>query len=235
MSDNHPMRPISQPKGLSLSKRLEEISGLRVVPKKEVAVRPAVRPYVAEAARRFGGVDTVWALLDISGSMAGGPLEEAKRGFIDFCRAAVKQGYRVGFIVFNDDLQELSPATDKISALEERIQNLYAGGGTNMAAPIRRAAEKMKEATGERVIFLVTDGLPADPRETVAAAQACHRDGIDIIPLGTGGADHEFLKRLASRTDLARHVPQAELHVSIAQTSLLLVKSASRGQYNVTK
>jgi Mg-chelatase subunit ChlD len=228
MNDNHPKQNIPHLKRLSLSMHLEKISGLRVAPRTEVAGCAARLPNKAENERSRRTPDTVWALLDISGSMAGGPLEEAKRGFIDFCRAAVQQGYRVGFIAFNDDLQELSPATDKISALEERIQNLYAGGGTIMAAPIRHAAEKMKEASGARVIFLVTDGFPDDPEETVTLAQDCHRDGIDIIALGTGSADHEFLKRLASRTDLARHVPQVELHVSIAQTSRLLLKSVSR-------
>ncbi len=228
MNDNNPTQTFPHRKGLSLSMSLENISGLRVAPRQAVAGRAVRLPYMVEDGCRRGGADTVWALLDISGSMTGEPLEEAMRGFIDFCRAGVQQGYRVGFIAFNDALHELSPATDKIRDLEESIQNLYAGGGTIMAAPIRHAAEKMKEASGARVIFLVTDGFPADPEETVTLAQDCHRDGIDIIALGTGSADHEFLKRLASRTDLARHVPQTELHLSIAQTSRLLLKSVSR-------
>ena len=49
----------------------------------------------------------------------------------------------------------------------------------------------------------MTDGVWANQQQAIKAAKLCHKMEIEIIAIGFGGADQEFLRQISSRDDLS--------------------------------
>jgi uncharacterized protein YegL len=62
-----------------------------------------------------------------------------------------------------------------------------------------------------RYIVILTDGYPDAPESAVEQAGAARRAGIDIIAIGTGDADREYLRRLASSDQASLFARSGEL------------------------
>ena len=167
-------------------------------------------------------VGTVYLAVDCSGSMDGDKLAQAKRGGIDFANEARKKGYRTGLITFDSYARHLCSPQQEISVLRKALEEVVVGGTTNMTHAIELAVEKLGEAKGKRALVIVTDGMPDNESTALAAARRAKSKGVDIIALGTDDADHEFLKRLASRNELATVVHRHQFREGIAATAQLL-------------
>ena len=183
----------------------------------------------------------VYLLIDCSGSMAGDKLAQAKRGAAEFAKDAVKKGYSFGLISFYGVAKHLCEPTQDMSLLQYHIDSLKAKKaskaravvgivdrgtyGTNIAAAIRIARERLGGRTGAKAIVVVTDGQPnarGDPNTTLKAGKKASKDGIDIIAIGTDDADQRFLKKLASATQLSMKVARETLHETIVSAANLL-------------
>ena len=108
-----------------------------------------------------------------------------------------------------------------MSVIEKAIDKMEVGDTTHMAKAIDLATRLLKGMTGARVIVIVTDGMPngtGDPNASLKAGYDAKRSGIDIIAIGTDDADKEFLKRLASRTELGVKVESKNLEKTITDT-----------------
>ena len=168
------------------------------------------------------GIGIVYLAVDCSYSMEGEKLAQAKQGGIDFAKEARKKGYRTGLIAFDSYAIHLCSPQQEISVLRKALEPVVVGGTTNMTHAITLAAGQLSEAEGKRALVIVTDGMPDNRSTALAAARRATSEGIDIITLGTGDADHKFLKKLASRNDLATVVHQHQLREGIAATAKLL-------------
>lgn len=212
---SHPLQRLHQ---APLSRRLSELTGGGVSAPADLGKAVArLRP---PPARR--GV--VFALIDVSVSMTGAPLEQAKLGFVKFAAEAAGLGYEVGLASFGDTAALIHEPTDRILPLRRAVEKLASSGGTDMAAAIILAAARLRRAAPDRVIFLVTDGAPNDREATLKAAVAAKADGMAIITLGTEGADHVFLRQIASRDQLARSVAVADLQLGMCAAAKLLLE-----------
>ena len=167
-----------------------------------------------------GGV--VFLLLDVSGSMED-KLCQAKSGALGFAKDAIGKGYAVGVILFGSSASLLSPPCNDLSSLKVYIEKISISGSTNMAHAIQLGVEQHQGKHGQRVLVIVTDGAPDDREATLDAAKIAKVAGIDIITIGTDGADIQFLKLLASRTELAMAVAQNRLAVGMASAAKLLI------------
>jgi len=185
-----------------MMRRLEERSGKPLV----VREKPSRLVYLA---------------LDISGSMAGEKLAQAKAGAIAFAKDANLKNYGVGLIVFSDDATLLVESRIGGSLAPSNLESLNAAGGTNMAAAIQVAYGRLKNKPGERVICVVSDG-EADRETTFRARDEARAVGIEIMTLGVDGANMEFLNALATRKDLSVHVPTSKLQVGMKSMAKLL-------------
>lgn len=217
LPSQHPLQKLDR---APLSKRLAELSGRSVQAPANVAEATA-RLQVRQPETTQKGV--IYAVIDVSGSMAGNPLDQARRGFVDFARDAINSRYEVGLIAFGDNAEEVSRSTKDLPTLTRAAQNLAIKGTTNMAAGIELATTRLDSVRHERVIFLVTDGAPKDHAATFKAAELAKRSGIDIMTLGTEGADHAFLKQIASREALAQRATVATLQIGMASSAKLLL------------
>jgi len=164
----------------------------------------------------------VYLAVDCSGSMEGGKLTQAKQGAVGFAKEAKNKGYLTGLISFESSVTHLCSPQADVSILQKKLEPVTVGGGTNMSDAINLAVEKLSGKKGNRVIVVVTDGMPNEPQRALGAAGRAKKERIDIITIGTDDADYEFLKKLASRDDLATVVQQEQLEKGIVSTAQML-------------
>jgi Mg-chelatase subunit ChlD len=160
---------------------------------------------------------TVFVLVDASGSMAIKKFDDAAKGALDFGLVCINKRYQVGVVVFSDKASASSPTSDPI-AFRAKIGKLRCtSGGTHLASALSHTFE-FKPA----YVLVVTDGEVADCQESLAAADRLKSSGTEILTIGTDDANQEFLRKLASRSDLSVKVASAELSRAISDTSRLL-------------
>lgn len=167
----------------------------------------------------------VYLVVDCSISMEGEKLNQAKKGALHFAKDALVQGYLTGLIQFHSFATHLCEPQREMSVLEQRLREIEAGGETHMAKAIHLAYERLKDKVEARVMVIVTDGEPngpGDPEASLKAGEKAKKDGIEIITIGTDNADGEFLRKLASRTELGIKVSRAQLERSIASSAKML-------------
>ncbi len=141
---------------------------------------------------------SVFLLIDVSASMAGNPLLEAQsaaRAFLDKCDFTYTE---VGLIAFSDQVTLMTAATDHVRRLQSAINRLEADGTTNLTDALSLAGEHLLNASRTRYIVILTDGFPDAPESAVEQAGTAKALGIEIVAIGTGTADLEYLRRLSS-------------------------------------
>ena len=160
---------------------------------------------------------TVFVLVDASGSMAIKKFEDATKGALDFGLVCISKRYQVGVIVFSDKAAASSPTTDP-AVFRAKIDKLKCtSGGTYLASALSYTLD-YKPA----YVLVVTDGEVADSAQSLAVAERLKSSGTEILTIGTDDADQDFLRQLASRSDLSVKVARAELAQAISDTSRLL-------------
>ncbi len=177
------------------------------------------KPILANFTRDWGNI---YLLLDCSGSMKHKKLDYAKAGIMDFARDAFKKEYLVGLIKFGDNAETLCEPTGDIAVLQEKLAGMRPGGSTNMTSAIMSAHLKLNSFKGPKVIVIATDGMPDNVKTSLEAAESAKLDGIEMITIGTEDAKVEFLKKLASRSELSAQVSNDKFGQAISSASLLL-------------
>lgn len=165
---------------------------------------------------------TVHLLLDCSGSMEGARLIQARQGAEDFAARALARSYRVGIITFQSEARVLIAPQVDLAPLAQVLAGAVADGTTDMAGALRLARQDLLPRRGVRAVVLVTDGNPDSREKTLVEARATTAAGIDIITLGTEGADKAFLASIATSSDLSVTVDSAQLQHGIADLARLL-------------
>jgi len=163
----------------------------------------------------------VLLLIDTSGSMAGAKIEQAKGGAIDFANSATRKGYATALAIFADRAAMVcDPSLDAVDFTRKiaRLEIGLVGGATDLAAGLVLAGKFPELAA----VVVVTDGQTNNNKAALDAGARLKSRGVDVICIGTDDADREFLKRLATRADLALHVTAQELRSAITGASLLL-------------
>lgn len=167
----------------------------------------------------------VYLLVDCSTSMRDNKIIQAKNGALGFAKNALGKGYITGLIQFDSSPKLLCEPDSNISVLERALTKIKIGDLTHMAKAINLASSLLKNISSNKVIVIVTDGMPneeGDPTSTLDAATLAKKNGIEIIAIGTDDADKDFLKRIASRSDLAVKTTNVQLEKTIASSSTML-------------
>jgi Mg-chelatase subunit ChlD len=160
---------------------------------------------------------TVFVLVDASGSMALQKFEDATKGALDFGLVCISKRYQVGVIVFSDKASASSPTSDP-TAFRAKIDKLKCtSGGTYLASALGHTLD-YKPA----YVLVVTDGEVADSAQSLAVAKRLKSADTEILTIGTDDANQDFLKQLASRSDLSVKVASADLAQTISDASRLL-------------
>ncbi len=151
----------------------------------------------------------VYLVLDISGSMAGEPIEALKNGIQVLTSTLRQDPYAletvfVSVITFSTEAEQIIPLTDLISFQPPDIK---AHGVTSMGAALKLLARKIKEevmkTTPEKkgdwkpLIFIMTDGGPTDDWQTGLAELKQIKTGMIISCAAGNGARIDVLKQIS--------------------------------------
>jgi len=107
---------------------------------------------------------SVIIILDVSGSMSGAKIIEAKEAIQNFIHK-LPLNYDIGFIAFNDKVVCTIPPTNDTDKIVDEIKGLLAEGGTEYYEPLYIALNWLKPYRLLRIpvaVVFVTDGMPAD-------------------------------------------------------------------------
>src|SRR5437764_10615940 len=155
----------------------------------------------------------VVAVLDVSGSMSGDKLDQAKAALVQLL-GTLRRWDRFRLITFGSGVRRYAAgwtdvSADTIHAAQDWVRRLDTNGGTNIAGALTEAfAERPGEGALGVVVFL-TDGLPTvgetDPERI--ADQADHGRGLfRVFAFGIGYDVNTYL--LDRLTDRARGVTE---------------------------
>jgi len=150
----------------------------------------------------------VYILLDVSGSMAGEPIEAVRQGMKALIQdlkgdAQAIESAHLSVITFGSSATQVSPLTE-IGSFQEPLLN--AAGDTKMGAALAlleqclenevRRASSTQKGDWRPLVFLMTDGQPTDSWEDAADRIKQKKTG-NIIACGAGsGVDTTCLKRI---------------------------------------
>ncbi len=147
---------------------------------------------------------TVYLAFDLSGSMSGDPLDKAKKAANAFIEQLDFSSASAGIIEFSDRTMTMVPACQDSRAVRNGINGMTIGrtGFGNATDPFDEIHKHLSKAKGVRFGIVLADGVWSHQAKAIERARRCHRDEIDIIAIGFGGADEEFLRKISSRSDL---------------------------------
>jgi len=142
--------------------------------------------------------------IDLSGSMRGEPIKKAQKAMIDFVNEMDSDYTKIGIVAFADTTSCILSPIDNYEQVENTIKKLESVnvGFGNSAEPFTRAHSELKH--GEvRYLVVLTDGRWDNPQAAITSAIRCHKAGIEVMSLGFGSADYNFLKQIASIEEFA--------------------------------
>ena len=174
---------------------------------------------------RFGEPDEeeprrVVFVLDCSGSMAGKPIEQAKKA-IEAGIAALRPGDRFSIVAFDNEAEALSgtllEASDRNRQRARKfLAGIVTGGGTELAEGVKTAAGILEKSGGD--LLLLTDGQVFG---TAGILSEARRAGARIHALGIGSASQDrFLAQLGSQTGGRSRFLAARERVDLAMLDL---------------
>jgi molecular chaperone DnaK len=142
---------------------------------------------------------TAYLAFDLSGSMSGDPLQEAKKAARGFLKNTDLTHCSLGVIAFADSVKVKLQACQNSRKIERAIDSLEIGevGSCNDAHPFDIVHSLLAKADEPKFVITLADGVWGCRREAVRGAQACCAAGIQSIAIGFGGADEKFLKAIA--------------------------------------
>jgi molecular chaperone DnaK len=144
----------------------------------------------------------VYLAFDLSGSMHGQPLAEARRAAKAFVSQVDLTTTSVGLIAFSDSVRVELQASQNATEVDQAVEQLMIGrtGIGNAGHPFDQIHDLLIERDGWRYALVLADGVWANQPQAVQQARRCHEAGIHIIAIGFGRVDRSFLDRIASST-----------------------------------
>ena len=102
---------------------------------------------------------------------------------------------------------------------QKQAMSLTADGRTAMHSAIRLGTWRLRFRKGRRVLMLITDGQPDYPEATLQAVLTARKLGIELIVIGTTGAEETFLSALTPKSELVSYVDRLVLEESMASAA----------------
>lgn len=171
-------------------------------------------------------------VVDTSGSMAGAKIQNARMAAASLLES-LRDGDLVSVYAFNNGVTQIAPATmlnaGNRSGLMQRVQGLYAAGGTNLHGGLSRGVSMMAAAPpthSVRRIFLISDGRanvgPSDAASLGQLAASATEWGTQITAIGVGyDYDQSTLSAIAVRSSgRLYHLAQPQQMAAILEQEL---------------
>lgn len=139
-------------------------------------------------------------VVDGSGSMAGPPMENARRA-VEACIENMRTDvHKLSIVMYDNYASVLAPMTGSRSELEAGAAQLYADGGTNIPSGLFAGLETLEGVIGSRAIILMSDGQDGNREQMEEAINAAIKAGVAVYTVGFGECDREYMQDIAKRT-----------------------------------
>ena len=153
-----------------------------------------------------------YLLMDCSASMAGEPLFEAQRAARAFLERCDFTASEVGLISFSDQVALQCEATSNARKLLAALVRLEAEGTHEPLGRPRPGARATHQRRSPKVRGDPDRRLPRlDRGGRRAGREKARGEGIEIVAIGTGDADRDYLRRLASTDEGSIFASRGEL------------------------
>jgi Ca-activated chloride channel family protein len=169
-------------------------------------------------------------ILDVSGSMSGAPIEQARSSLIH-ALARLKAGDRFNLIWFNDRTERLYPGSvpatdDNIRYASQFIDRLQADGGTVMKPALVLALNDQPDSNRLRQIVFITDGNVDNEKELFALIDK-RLGGNRLFTVGIGSAPNGHFMRKSARSGRGSYTFIGKLDEVEARTRTLFKQMES--------
>ncbi|MCZ2817247.1 vWA domain-containing protein [Modestobacter sp. VKM Ac-2984] len=172
--------------------------------------------HLAAVQARIGG--SVVLCLDVSGSMSGSPLTQAKVGCRRFVDEALQAYYEVAVLLWDDGVVGHTELTRDGRTLDRFLGGAGIRGGTNVVPALYQAHQLLANRGGDRVVAIFGDGDLGDVAGARAKSDVMRAEDIRIITCGLGLASAESLDVISTEATGAgpRVAAQDDIADSIA-------------------
>ena len=146
-------------------------------------------------------------LVDVSGSMRGKKIKDAKEAIVDFLERVNLEREKVIIIFFGEKITKTKLTQDK-DYLIKKLNHFQARGFTPIMPAMQKAWDVLKKETKPSLLVLATDGGPTakngHPNKGLTAKTLNYgielkNKGVRIVAIGIGKDSHvDFLKKLSS-------------------------------------
>ena len=144
----------------------------------------------------------VMMAVDVSGSMNGKPLQDAKKAMIHFVDELTDYpgDIEIGVIAVSDRSEIVQKPTENLKKVVSAINGIAEcqTGVCNEAHPFSEIAMTLSGTRGRALGIVLADGMWSRQDVAVNAARKCHKMGIEIVGIGFGYADKQFLKDISN-------------------------------------
>lgn len=179
------------------------------------------RPIDSEDMRPAAEALFVVMAVDVSGSMNGKPLDDAKNAMCHFVDnfEDYPGDVEIGVIAVSDRSQVVQPLTPNLGKCKTSIRSITEcmTGACNAGHPFNDFQSMLGKVRGKRLGIVLADGVWENQSLAVNEAHKCHRLDIDITGIGFGYADEQFLKDISSGDIDSMLVSQSELTQSFGK------------------
>jgi VWFA-related protein len=172
-------------------------------------------------------------VVDVSGSMIGDPITQARKALTDFV-GSLEPGDQVAVIAFDTNVRALQDFTSDKALATQAVARLTPLGDTALYDAVIEAARKAGQANAERkLIVLLTDGVATVNLDKRAASlDEAKNSGATVVDIGLGSdLDRRYLGDLANVT--GGRFLEAPTPATLKQTYANLA-AAIKTQFSVT-
>ena len=149
-------------------------------------------------------------VVDVSGSMNGKPLKDAKVGVSNFINQ-MDVNDAAALLTFSDEIKIAHSMTNNNSSLLNKVKQMSSGGSTHLFDALAKAIDISKGYKEKVAVVLLTDGRDSGSQFTAKNIESMvGYHGIAFYALGLGDVDQNTLKTLAQKTTGAYdHTPNS--------------------------
>lgn len=164
-------------------------------------------------------------VLDISGSMDGQPLADAKAALKN-CISQFSDDVSMSLVTFESTASLQCNLTQSKYMVMNLVESAASTGGTNIADGLRTAVDSLQSADGSRVVILLSDGYDSDEstQQIDSAIAEAVASNITVYTIGLNSCDQQYLQNIATATGgqfiMAVNTTQLEQIYSEIQNSL---------------
>lgn len=175
-------------------------------------------------------------ILDVSGSMAGTSIAQAKAALVQGL-ARLKPGERFNIIWFNDRTEQLYPVAtpaslESIAYASRVINRLDADGGTVMQPALMLALNEQAALSRIKQIIFLTDGNVNNEQELFTLIEKQLGDNR-LFTIGIGSAPNSYFMRKAARAGRGTFTYIADINEVQQKTDALLHKLETPALVNI--